>query len=72
MEEVPPPWVRFPELPRASMGWRMGAGETALMRFSEYMRDLSSEEAHKVKQRYPEPPGWEGFFDRWLESRNDG
>lgn len=71
-EEVPPPWVAFPDLPRGSMGWRMGAGEEALMRFAEYVRGLPLEEARQLQERYPEPEAWQGFLDGMLGSRTDG
>ena len=66
-----PPRLVLPDLPRGSMGWRMGDGEEALMRFSRYFEDLSPEAAQAFMDRHPAPDGWESFFDRWLESRTD-
>lgn len=57
-----PPWVKYPNLPRASSGWRMGIGEA----YRDDFRSWWSRQLHatclRVKAAYPEPKEWEGFY----------
>ncbi len=41
-----PPWVKHPEIPRRSLGWRMGSGEWYLWMWRRWWDGLSAE-AHK-------------------------
>lgn len=59
---VPPPWVLFPDTHPYDIGWRMGAGESHLMVFSEWWARQKEQldEAHRVEyfRRWPPPPRW--------------
>nr|MCU0354264.1 hypothetical protein [Cytophagales bacterium] len=51
-----------PEIPRYSIGWRMGYGEDVAWEFSLWWRGLSEETKEKYKQMHPEPKGWRGWY----------
>ena len=57
-----PLWLAFPEIPRYSIGWRMGVGEDYAMEFGEWWETLSAEAQQAYQQRYPEPAGWRGWY----------
>ncbi|MEO1174598.1 MAG: hypothetical protein AAFX94_21485, partial [Myxococcota bacterium] len=41
--DVVPPWERFPDYERYSLGWRMGAGESWLCAWSVFLEHRCSE-----------------------------
>lgn len=57
-----PPWVKFPNLPRASMGWRMGQGEAYLDDFDVWFSRQARATRLAIRGRYPEPSEWAGFW----------
>lgn len=69
-----PLWVRFPEIPRYSIGWRMGAGEWYAWMFGRWwseMLDAGARAAYRV--RWPAEGGWAGFYeDRDPDDGDDG
>lgn len=56
-----PPWLAFPDLPRTSIGWRMGAGEDYLTEFRRWIRGMSTDHFSEFRDRFPEPAEWVGF-----------
>src|SRR5262245_4467420 len=62
-----PPWRVFPEIPRFSIGWRMGSGEDYLREWAKWFMGLSNAEKAGYRAQWPEPETWVGFFDH-LES----
>jgi hypothetical protein len=62
-DEPPPPWIKYPDIPRSSIGWRMGAGEDYRRDFHDWFGDLSPAERVTYRQRWPEPADWAGYFD---------
>ena len=38
--DLPPPWVKYPEYDRYTIGWRMGAGEGYLMAWDTFLETL--------------------------------
>lgn len=59
-----PPWIKFPNIPLGSIGWRMGVGEDYWFRFrSWWFRQIRAKRV-AVKTKYPEPREWLGFYDR--------
>ncbi len=59
-----PPWVKFPNIPLGSIGWRMGMGEDYRDRFAKwYNRQLRAVKL-AVRARYPESDRWVGFYRR--------
>jgi hypothetical protein len=57
-----PPWAKYPNLPRSSMGWRMGAGESYLESFDTWWSQQSSPVRLAARAKYPEPQEWSRFW----------
>ncbi len=57
-----PPWVKYPNLPKASMGWRMGLGEEYWGQFQSWWWRQLRETRKKVRVTYPEPQEWADFY----------
>lgn len=57
-----PLWLQFPEMPRYSIGWRMGGGESYVAEFGGWWETLSPEAQRLYEARYPEPPDWQGWY----------
>ena len=57
-----PPWVKYPGMPRVSIGWRMGEGERYWDEFRAWWRQSAGVRAD-VRSAYPEPLGWMKFYD---------
>ena len=55
-----PPWIKYPNLERISMGWRMGAGENYKRAFLEWWRKRSYELNCAYRAKYMEPDEWKG------------
>jgi hypothetical protein len=64
--------MKFPDLPMASIGWRMGPGEDYRYAFQDWYRDLSNMAAATYRLRFPEPEQWNGFYARLREDEQDG
>ncbi|EZH75237.1 hypothetical protein ATO12_00230 [Aquimarina atlantica] len=58
--EIPPHWIVFPDSHPYSIMWRMGAGETFVMVFSNWFEDNYKEEKNRIDffLKYPPPPRW--------------
>jgi hypothetical protein len=59
-----PPWVKYPNIPLGSIGWRMGLGEDYLSKFASRYCAQKRQVQVNVMRKYPEPQGWEGFYHR--------
>lgn len=59
---VLPPWINFPNLPRASSGWRMGQGETYLQDFDIWLTRQPRSVRLALQTKYPAPPAWSLFW----------
>jgi len=57
-----PPWMSLPDLPRQSVGWRMGSGEEIYNRFYRWFSSLRGDEQSEFQAANPEPPDWHGFY----------
>jgi hypothetical protein len=57
-----PLWLQYPEIPRYSIGWRMGAGEDYAWKFLEWWENLSSAAQLEYQTIYPEPVSWRGWY----------
>lgn len=57
-----PPWIKFPNLPRMSSGWRMGIGETYRDGFDTWWSRQPRQVRLSVRAKYPEPQEWSGFW----------
>lgn len=60
---LPLPWMRFPELPPGSIGWRMGEGEAYLMQVSDWWETLTASERIEVELLHPATGAWAGWYD---------
>ncbi|HEY7544434.1 MAG TPA: hypothetical protein VID27_06110 [Blastocatellia bacterium] len=60
--DVPPPWVAFPDTHPYSICWRMGAGESHIMVWSDWWESQHFNEEERIEYfRKWQPPA------RWLE-----
>lgn len=59
---VVPPWVKYPDLPRRSIGWRMGGGEAYLALWWAWWRELAAADRDAYRARWPEPDAWRGWL----------
>jgi hypothetical protein len=57
-----PPWIKFPNLPRKSSGWRMGMGESYLEGFDTWWSHQARPVRLSARAKYPEPQEWSGFW----------
>lgn len=58
-----PPWLAFPELPRFSIGWRMGRPEDHLTNWTNWYLNLDEDKRRKYRKCYRAPwPLWTGSY----------
>ncbi|TPW23423.1 hypothetical protein FH712_10020 [Marinobacter nauticus] len=60
--EMLPPWLKYPEIPLGSAGWRMSPGEDYWYRFVDWFGCLSDGEKERYQLRYPKPESWVAFW----------
>jgi N-glycosidase YbiA len=58
-----PPWEKHPAIPRFSIGWRMGEGEETMCDWATWYNGLTLSGKATYQAMYPEPDGWQGFYD---------
>lgn len=59
-----PPWIKYPNIPLGSIGWRMGTGEDYWYSFRDWWLLQPGAVRLQVKTNYPEPELWAGFYTR--------
>jgi hypothetical protein len=57
-----PPWIKYPNLPRTSMGWRMGQGEAYRDDFDLWWSRQPRNIRLAARSKYPESVEWSGFW----------
>ena len=57
-----PPWIKFPNLPRRSSGWRMGMGEAYRDNFDAWWSRRPRTVRLSLRTKYAEPQEWSGFW----------
>ena len=69
-----PLWLWAPDIPRYSIGWRMGEGDSYSWEFSKWWETLSPAAQQEYQKRYPEPVGWRGWYveEDWDEDEEEG
>ena len=58
-----PPWQKHPEIPRFSIGWRMGDGEWYAWMFARWWQRQSDAAKSAYRQMFQPPEGWQDYFD---------
>lgn len=58
-----PPWLRYPHIPLGAAGWRMGAGESYLMQWSQWLESLPAAAQQQYRAWFPPPPQQRDFYD---------
>ena len=58
-----PPWIKYPEIPRRSIGWRMGSGEwyLDLWRYWWERLDAAAREAYVARWTPDRPDAWSNW-----------
>ena len=64
---MPPPWIAFPDIARASIGWRAGDGADYLDDFHRMLSELPPEARDAYEAAHPEPTEWEGLYARFRD-----
>lgn len=64
--ELLPPWKKYPQINRFSIGWRMGEGEYYLMEWHKWYTKLTTKERKDYIEKYPQPLTWFGFYKDYL------
>ena len=58
-----PPWIKFPNIPVGSIGWRMGIGESyKCEEFPKWWSGQPRSMRIRVKEKYPSPESWGSYF----------
>jgi hypothetical protein len=57
-----PPWVKHPNIPAGSIGWRMGDGEHYYDRFYRWYSALSDPEQDAFANANQPPSGWGDLY----------
>lgn len=73
-KELEPPWARYPWIPRGSIGWRMGSGESYEMLWGDFVDEKvrSLDDALAYLRRHPKAPrSWGEWIAGWLASFDD-
>jgi hypothetical protein len=60
-----PPWIKYPNIPLGSIGWRMGAGEEYLISFDDWWLKQTITIQLQVKTTYPAPELWSNFYSSY-------
>lgn len=59
---LPPLWVKHPDLPWRSSGWRMGWGEVYWEDWRSFFLALGEEDRRRYREVWPEPEPWQGLY----------
>lgn len=68
-KELEPPWAHLPWIPRGSIGWRMGSGESYSMLWSDFAEEKihTLDAAVAYLRRHPRAPrSWGEWVASWL------
>lgn len=58
-----PPWLVCPDTTPDSLLWKVKRGAALLKSFVSWYSGLGPDLRRHVRERYPEPRGWLGFYD---------
>jgi hypothetical protein len=68
-----PPWIKFPNIPYKSIGWRMGDAELYMADFGKWYIRLQPSQRKRFLILNPQPNEWIEYFDnlnRYVGLRN--
>jgi len=54
-----PLWLKYPNIPQGSIGWRMGYGEDYASEFFQWYYALKKEQQEEYDKKFPKPVCWE-------------
>lgn len=57
-----PPWLAYPKIDKYSIGWRMGYGESHMIKLGKYLDTLSKVEKKIYQLTYPASGEWEDWY----------
>jgi len=57
-----PLWVKHPDIPWGSVGWRMGWGEAYWDQWRFFFLAPKEEERQRYRETWPEPESWWGLY----------
>jgi len=66
------PWDKYPEIPKGSIGWRMGRGEDYAIEFYKWFRTLDTKKQNDFIANNQEPEDWAGYYDRLKAHAQEG
>ncbi|MDJ0612666.1 MAG: NADAR family protein [Rhizobiaceae bacterium] len=58
-----PPWEKYPEIPRGSIGWRMGYGEDYFLMWWVWLKGITKEGKSKYWENIEIPEDWQSWFE---------
>jgi hypothetical protein len=59
-----PPWLKYPNLPRTSSGWRQGEGETYAEEFYDWLDQQPPNVLKAYRAKYSAPEAWRNVWPR--------
>ena len=68
-----PPWIKYPNLPFGSLGWRMGDGEFYYGCFATWYQSQPKQVRQSTREKYPEPNEWHDCYVRirWMRASHE-
>ena len=57
-----PPWIKYPNLPKESMGWRMGQGEDYMEQYLKWYYANPRSKRVEIMNKYKTPEDWSEFY----------
>lgn len=69
MQGILPPWLKYPDCPRLSIGWRMGGGEQYMNDWSFFVDGMDRQQFTSYISRYaPIPKEWRDLVEDVLKT----
>ena len=62
-----PLWIKYPHIPRESIGWSIGYGENYKVDFSNWYEKLSENDKLKYQEMFPSPKTWGNYYSEFIE-----
>jgi N-glycosidase YbiA len=62
-DPLPPPWLKYPDIGRYSIGWRMGSGEDYIGTWGSWFCGLSREGQRRYQETFQPAGEWVGYWE---------